>query len=124
MRRSILVAALFVSAALAAQANDGVELSMKTKAAASTVTSRQAAAPFTAGRDPLPQILFEQEQESRVVSPRNGTCEFTARDVCYDLADGRIVYRPARAYMPKVEGLRAESISVRSNKVVFKYSFK
>ena len=41
MRYAKLVSTLFVSAAFAAQANDGVELSMKTKAAASIVTSKQ-----------------------------------------------------------------------------------
>jgi hypothetical protein len=124
MRTAKLIALMFVSAAFAAQASDGVELSMKTKAAAAMVTSTQAAAPFTAGRDPLPQILFEQEQESRVATKNVGTCEYTARDVCYDLADGRIVYRAARDYMPKIEGLKAESVSLRSHRLTFKYSFK
>jgi hypothetical protein len=40
------------------------------------------------------------------------------------MADGRIVYRPARAYMPQFDGMRAESISLRHNKVVLKYSFR
>jgi len=41
-----------------------------------------------------------------------------------DAADGRIVYRAAREYMPKIDGLKPESVSLRSHRLVFKYSFK
>ena len=121
MLRSIAVTAI-LSLALAAQANDGVEPSLRTKAlvSAGSVT-KHADAPFTTGRDPLPQLLLLEEQERQ--SPR-GTCEFTSKDLCYDLADGRIVYRPARNYMPSVTGLTAESVSLRHNRIVFKYSFR
>jgi hypothetical protein len=122
--RNVKLFALLVSAAFAAQAHDGVELSMKTKAAAAVVSNTQGSAPFAAGRDPLPQILFEQEMESRVATKNSGTCDYSARDVCYDLADGRIVYRAAREYMPKVGGLQPESVSLRSHRLTFKYSFK
>jgi hypothetical protein len=44
--------------------------------------------------------------------------------VCYDALDGRIVYRGARAYMPKVDGFQPESVSLRRNGIVFKYSFQ
>jgi hypothetical protein len=44
--------------------------------------------------------------------------------VCYDLAEQRIVYRGAREYMPAMNGLRAESVSLRHNRIVFKYTFK
>jgi hypothetical protein len=123
MRRSIATA-LFASLAFAAQANDGVELSLKSKASASAgaVATKQGEAPFTYGRDPMPQLLMLEEQERRA-GPRGG-CEFTARDICYDIADGRVVYRPVRAYMPTIGGLTPESVSLRANRIVFKYSFK
>ncbi len=122
MLRSIAVSAI-LSVALAAQANDGLEPSLRTKALASagSVVVKHADAPFTSGRDPLPQVLLLEEQERR--GPR-GDCEFTAKDLCYDLADGRIVYRPARNYMPSVTGLTPENVSLRHNRVVFKYSFR
>jgi len=53
-----------------------------------------------------------------------GACESSTSDLCYSLADGRIVYRPARQYMPKFDGLTAENISLRRNAIRFKYSFK
>jgi len=121
MLRSIAVPAI-LSLAFAAQANDGVELSLRTKALASAGSVvKHADAPFATGRDPLPQVLQLEERELR--SPR-GTCEMTAKDLCYDLADGRIVFRPARDYMPGVTGMKAESVSLRHNRVVFKYSFR
>ena len=121
MIRSIAVTAI-LSVALSAQGNDGVEPSLRTKALASAGTApKQADAPFATGRDPMPQLLLLEEQERR--GPR-GACDFTNKDVCYDLADGRLVYRPARQYMPAVDGLRAESVTLRHNRIVFKYSFR
>ena len=125
MRRSILIVTLVASfAGLPAWAAEGVELSGRAKslAVASAVPpAKQAEAPFTrGGRDPMPELLLRDELERRGPA---GACESTGTSLCYDLADGRIVYRPARAYMPKFDGLRAESISLRRDKVVFKYSF-
>jgi hypothetical protein len=120
MRYSIAVSAtLFL--ALAAQANDGVELSLRNKALASAGIAKHADAPFAQGRDPLPQLILLEEQERR--GPR-GACDVVTKDLCYDLADGRIVYRAAREYMPSVAGLTAESVALRHNRVVFKYSFR
>jgi hypothetical protein len=122
MLRSIAVTAI-LSLALAAQANDGVELSLRNKALASAGSVvKHADAPFATGRDPLPQLMRLDEEESRG-GPR-GACDYTAKDLCYDLADGRLVYRPARNYMPAVEGLTPESVSLRHNRLVFKYSFR
>ena len=126
MRRSIIATALLASVTgLPVLANDGVELSAKARslAVASAVTpSKQAEAPFSAaGRDPLPELLLREEQERRT---GRGTCDARATSLCYDLADGRIVYRPARAYMPQFDGMRAESVSLRHNKIVLKYSFR
>jgi hypothetical protein len=40
------------------------------------------------------------------------------------MVDRRLVYRPARGYMPRFEGLRAESVSLRRDRLVLKYSFR
>lgn len=131
MVRSIVATAVFASLAFAAQANEGADLSMKSRASASASAAsassgassgRQNEAPFTYGRDPMPQLILLEAQERRL-GPK-GSCEFTARDLCYDIADGRIVYRPARQYMPTFNGLTPENVTLRSNRIVFKYSFK
>jgi hypothetical protein len=129
MRRSMF-SILIASVALGALAHDGVELSLKTKALAASSTgspavlssSRQAEAPFVYARDPMPQLIMLEEVERR--SAATGRCELSGKDLCYDIADGRIVYRAAREWMPKFDGLTPENISVRSNRVVFRYSFK
>lgn len=123
MRRSIVITAIFASLAFPALANDGVELSLKSKALASAGASspKHGVAPFTSARDPLPELMLLEEQEQ---SAPSGACEFTAKDLCYDLADKRVVYRPARQYMPRFEGLTAENVSLRHNRIVFKYTFK
>jgi hypothetical protein len=53
-----------------------------------------------------------------------GACEHSTSGLCYDQADRRIVYTPARHYMPKFEGLTAESVSLRRDAIRFKYSFR
>lgn len=130
MRRSIMFTAILATLAFAVQANDGgVELAMKSKALAASSSSaisisgtpaKQFQAPFTSVRDPLPELLLSEEQERRGV---RGGCEHAGQDVCYDLAAGRIVYRRGREFMPKLEGLKAESISLRAHRISFTYSF-
>lgn len=46
------------------------------------------------------------------------------RSLCYDPASGRIVYKPAREFMPDIPGLQRENISVKRDRIVFRYSFK
>jgi hypothetical protein len=123
MRRTLVIAVLLASAALPVQASEAVELSAKARstAVASALLAKQSDAPFRTARDPLPEMLLHEEQEAR--GPAGG-CDRNATALCYDLADRRVVYRPARRYMPQFEGLRAESVSLRRDKLVLKYSFK
>jgi hypothetical protein len=124
--RRLIVATAILTLAFAARANDVLDSSLKSKALASaavvTPASRLVEAPFTSARDPLPQLLLMEEQDRRNV--RGGTCEAAATDLCFDAADGRITYRGARKYMPQFDGLKPEAVSVRNNRVTFKYSFK
>ena len=125
MRRSLMVTAIFATVTLpVAAADGGVELSNKARTLASTpegFPAKNAEAPFRQARDPMPELLLREEQERK--GPR-GQCDAAATTLCYDMNDGRIVYRPARQYMPRFEGLRAEAISLRSDRIILKYSFK
>ena len=121
MRRSPWIAVLLACFGLAAEASDGLDLSAKSRAAASTTPARSYQAPFANSRDPMPEMMLREEQASR--GPR-GACQATARDLCYDLSDRRIVFRPARRYMPKMEGLTADSVSVNRNRIVLRYTFR
>src|SRR5258706_12825197 len=126
MRRSIILTAILSTLAMSAQAADGVELAMKSKALAASSTSaisisgtpaKQLQAPFTGIRDPLPELLLSQEQERRGL---RGGCEYSAQDGCYDLIDGRMTYRGEREYMPEIDGLKPESMSLDANSCTLK----
>lgn len=119
MRRMLVM--VLASLALPAAATEGAELmrSSRDLAAAATVSATRAKAPFRS-RDPMPELLLREELASR--GPR-GACETATTDLCYDLRDGRIVYRRAREYMPRIDGLTAESVSLRRDRIIFKYSF-
>jgi hypothetical protein len=120
----LIVATILATLAFTARANDVVD-SLKSRAlasAAAPVAKQSFDAPFMSARDPMPFLLMQEEQDRRSV--RGGTCEAAARDLCFDAVDGRIVYRSARKFMPQFDGLTPESVSVRSNRVTLKYSFK
>ena len=123
MRATLVFCILTAGLAVPAQASEGFDLSMKSRsmAAASTaVPSKNAQAPFRHARDPLPELLLREEQEKRGPS---GACQNATTSLCYDMAAGKIVYRGARAYMPQIDGLKAESVSLRRNRLTLKYSF-
>jgi hypothetical protein len=131
MRRSTCIAAVLASLGLAAHAADAVvefpahtkiaDASPALRAIVSSAGFKQANAPFTRARDSSPDLAFREE---RLLRGPQGACEYSKGDVCYDAADARLVYRPARRYMPKVDGLTPESVSLRPNRIVLKYSFK
>jgi hypothetical protein len=135
MRASHGIAALLASMGLAAHGAEGIDLAMKPQAVATAVAASTAAAaasiapaphnviaPFTAVRTPLPDLSPARE-EHKTLGPR-GACESPTVSVCYDLKEARVVFRPARRYMPKLGDLEPDSVSLRPNRIVFKYTFK
>ena len=121
----VLLVALALAIAPAARASEPPTpepLKLRSKAAISEVLSAHAAhAPF---RAPLPEPeldLLPQPSDPRLESKR-WTCD-GERSLCYDPTTRRIVYKPARLLMPEIPGLRRENISVKRDRVTFKYSF-
>ena len=104
----------------AASAVPGSPLQLRPKAAMPTPAKTHRFAPFVAPlSEPDPDLLPRvdpRESESR------SSCE-RATTLCYDPSTRRIVYKPARALMPDLPGLQAENISVRRDRITFKYSF-
>ena len=126
MRRSTCTMALLATLSFGAAANDGVELRTKAlmSAGASAVSATnyvKPEAPVAYGRDPMTALV---QMETRDGATPRVTCAASASTLCYDADDGRIVYRGAREYMPKMQGFSADSISVRHNAIVFKYTFQ
>ncbi len=126
MLRSQWIAATLACLAGVAQAED-VDFSVKSKAIASSmVAAPKAVAPFASAREPAAlreSIPFNVEHSLDDTRLPHSACERSAHDLCYDAADGRIVYRAARNYMPRIGELTPENISLRRNRIIFKYSF-
>lgn len=119
----LLVLAMAFAAATpkgeAAEAQPPV-LQLKPKAAiASTMSERNA--PFAASPSAEPALELIPRPDPREEASRS-SCS-GERALCYDPGSGRIVYKPARNFMPDIPGLRRENISVRRDRIVFRYSF-
>ena len=93
MRATFLSTAL-LALALPAAANEGVDLSIKSKSMAASSTemlSKSAPAPFLRhARDPMPELMTREAEERHGPA---GACENARTSVCYDMASGRIVRR-------------------------------
>lgn len=106
--------------ALPAFAEEGHSLLLRSKAAIASAAPHNSA--------PYAQPIGEPQREP-IISPRDlrenesrSSCE-SNRDLCYDQSTGRIVYKPARNFMPDLPGFQADSISLKRDKIVFKYTF-
>lgn len=119
---SLLLATTLMGVCASAVALDTAEILRKAKGYAVPAPANRVAV-----GDPLeiPAAMFDlvPRSDHGVPTPR-GACEGNASNLCYDVDSKRIVYRPIRKYMPTVEGLTPENISVKRNAIVLKYSFK
>lgn len=68
----------------------------------------------------LPGVSFNGRAVREKIA---GSCAASSASICYDYRTGRAVYRPAREWMPEINGLKRESLSVKRDKVVLHYSF-
>lgn len=116
----VLALALGLAAALkaaAAETEKALELRPKAAIAASVATKH---APFMFAPGDEPDVDFITRQDPVEESP--SACN-AQRALCYDSRSGHIVYRPARNFMPDLPGLQRENISVKRDRIVFRYSF-
>ena len=106
-----------------AHAADEGDLSGRARAMAAAKSSDNVAAPFAAHADPamIPASAFGG------VNPgfeRSVPCALGLSPVCYDARDRGLVYRGAREFMPRVEGLTAEGVALRHDRLILRYSFR
>ena len=97
-------------------------LKLRTKYAPAAPTPL-ARAPFVAVPGEPPLDLLPREEDPRLKASRS-SCSHESRSLCYDSGTNKIVYKGTREYMPDLPGLRREHISVRKDRVTFKYSFR
>jgi hypothetical protein len=121
------VAALAVTLAIAAAPVDASEasasapLTLRSKAAVSAVLAApRAAAPFRVS--PGPELDLLPESSDPRLGHKHWSCDGES-SLCYDPGSRRVIYKPARALMPEIPGLRRENISVKRDRIIFKYSF-
>lgn len=115
--------ALGVAAAPTGEAAEskGLALVLKPKAAIATQQSHRHAPFVTPASTELELELLPRRDERQ--EAMRSSCS-GARSLCYDPASGRIVYKPAREFMPDIPGLQRENISVKRDRIVFRYSFQ
>lgn len=123
------VTLLAIAAALAASpkalavapANETTPLTLKVpKAALAATAPSQVNAPFAIPMG-APELSLSAPRELRH-GPSPSACSKLAT-LCYDAEDRRIVFKPARNYMPDLPGLSRENVSVKRDRIVFRYSF-
>jgi len=81
-------------------------------------------APFVSNGNPsaVPEPALElASPKSQTAQPKPG-CSKSA-SLCYDTDSGRIVFKPARQFMPEIPGLQRENISIKRDRIIFRYSF-
>jgi len=120
---SLLAVAVALAASPKAIANEAQPLTLKVPKAALAAAPgpAQANAPFanpTAA--PAPELVLAPPPAQHAQSP--SACSRLAT-LCYDAEDRRLVFKPARNFMPDLPGLTRENISVRRDRIVFRYSF-
>ena len=119
----LLLALAVLLAPRFAAAEDGKQLNLQLKPKLLVSSAAGAPAPFATAPSedghPLEMTASAPHREgSRSACGIESTW-------CYDTSDGggRIVYKPARRFMPHINGLTPENISVKRDRIVFRYSF-
>lgn len=121
MNLASLALALSLAAAPSAEASEASPvLKLRPKAAFAAALTPRAAAPFTTPSGE-PDLDLLPRADPRLAESRS-SCS-GANALCYDPHSGRIVYKPARALMPDLPGLQRENISVKRDRITFRYSF-
>src|SRR6186997_3189515 len=110
MKTALIAVAVALNAAPggAKGADDQQALTLRSKAAIATAVPHRSAPYVQPIGEPEREPLFSQH-DAREDQSRS-SCE-SQRDLCYDKSAGRIVYKPARQFMPGIPGLQADSIS-------------
>lgn len=103
-----------------AAAAESKPLTLKPKSAIAAAASHNAA-PFVNPALGEPELDLAPRRDERADQSRS-SCD-SDRAFCYDPGSGRIVYKPARQFMPDLPGMQRENISVKRDRIVLRYSF-
>lgn len=123
MHPVLIAFAAALAVAPAAEGNEPARtpLQLKPKAAFTTAaTLPHGSAPFVVPAAE-PDLDLLPRRDARLEASRS-SCSGQS-SLCYDPHSGRIVYKPARNFMPDIPGLQRENISVKRDRIVLRYSF-
>ena len=129
MKRALKVLAVIaVVSPLGAAAEDaspspGKALQLRPKAMLIPAPSEVQHAPFLV-QPGEPNLDFQPHNTDERLKEIRASCDNGGRSLCYDTDSGKIVYKKTAEYMPAIPGMRAEHISVKRDRVTFKYSFR
>jgi hypothetical protein len=120
--KTLLKCIILAMCALPAFAQESSSLNLKLK----LIVQSGTVAPWRAREAPIasapaPAPLFPPVSNQREHIP--GSCEASAGALCYDYRNGNSVYKPSRQLMPEISGMQRESVTVKRDKITFKYSF-
>ena len=123
---ALIVIALAVVASPRALANvsESKPLQLTVPKSALTAAPKQAVAttaPFTMPLGNEPELDLLPRHDARNEQSRSSCANATT--LCYDPNERRIVFKPARNFMPDLPGLTRENISVKRDRIVFRYSW-
>ena len=119
MKRVCMI--LGMSAALCGVQAFALELDQTTRSKAIAATAPAAEAKSAQHLTlQLPDLQGGVDADGRTFS---GACSARS-DLCYDATNGRIVLRSTRNWMPAIGGLTPEHISLKKDRITFRYSFK
>jgi hypothetical protein len=123
MKLLILALVLGIAAAPKAAAVESkvAPLQLKPKSAIATSAPSHNYAPFVAPAWTEPELDLLPRRDLRQDQSRS-SCN-SERALCYDATSGRIELRPARNLMPEIPGLQRDTISVKRDRIVFRYTF-
>ena len=129
-RLAPILAALAAAAPLLAAADEGSpstagqkSLQLRPKAVLYSAPSAVQQAPFLI-QPGEPNLDLQPHNTDERLKEIRASCENGGRSLCYDTDSGKIVYKKTAEYMPAIPGMRAEHISVKRDRVTFKYSFR
>lgn len=120
-RLPFALAAVIAAAPIALAAADArPALELRPKAAMMAAVSHDSA-PFVVAA-PGPELHLSAPQRDMPQPQGRSSCT-ADRDLCYDAESGHIVFKPVRQFMPDLPGMKPENISVKRDRIVFRYSF-
>ncbi|HET7404029.1 MAG TPA: hypothetical protein VFJ62_19685 [Usitatibacter sp.] len=122
MRIGACIASLPVVFAASAFAADEADLSTRSRALAAK-SFDAAQAPFAQRPEAAIAPLFSTVPPAHV-DDAGGCAPQSTQALCYEGVRGQLVYRGAREYMPRLEGLTPESVALRRGKLILRYSFR